>query len=392
MAQHSQDKRPVVVILGGGFGGAYCAQTLRRELRRGEADILLIDRQNHFVFYPLLVEAGTGSLQPRHTVVSIRAFLRGGTFRMAEVTGLDTKNRRVQYRQPGTGECGTIVYDRLVVACGSAPNLPQVPGLRRHAFGVKSIADVVALRDHAVQMLELADATPALRLRRALLRFVVVGANFTGVEVAGEFCAFLKEATRAYANVWPDDVSVTLVELSDRILGALDEDLARYATAQLQRCGIDLRLNESVAGIAADGVVLRSGDRLEARTVVWCAGIAPSPVVSSLGFPTDERGYILTGRDLRVPGFEDVWAIGDCAVNPGPDGRPYPATAQHAVRQGTHAAKDIARSLRGLPARPCDIASAGSLAALAAGRRWPRCSDSSCPALWPGGSTERFTC
>lgn len=353
-----------VVIIGAGFGGAYCARALERATRSLDVEIVLTDRNNYFAFYPLLVEAGTGSLEPRHVVVPVRSFLRRARFRMGEVSAVDLARREVTLRLAGSEIVETLAYDQLVLALGSVTRVPDVPGLREHAFELKSLADAVALRDRAVTMLEAADAAADATLRRRLLHFVVVGANFTGVEVAGEFHVYLRQAARRYRNLTPDDCSVTLVELGDRILPALDRDLAEYAAAAMRRRGIDIRLRTSVERIEADRVLLRDGAALAAATTIWCAGIAPNPLARTIGVPLDARGYIVCARDLRVQGADHVWAIGDCAVNLDREGKPYPATAQHATRQGQHLAGNIARALSGRAALPFDYTSQGALAAL----------------------------
>jgi NADH dehydrogenase len=359
--------RPRIVILGAGFAGAYCAQALERTLRGVDAEVVLIDRHNYFVFHPLLIEAGTGSLEPRHAVVPIRAFLRRADFLMAEIRTVDVEARTVAYQLVGDEREQTIAADHLVIALGSVTRLPgaaAVPGLHEHGFEMKNLADAVALRDRAIEMLELANATADASMRRRLLHVVVVGGNFAGVEVAGEFDVLLRQASRRYPHVMRGECGVTLIELADRILGALDEELSAYAADHLRRRGVSVRLGTTVAEVGKDHVRLSSGERIEARTVIWCAGIEPTPLVRRLAVPLDERGYILCERDLRVRGFRNVWAIGDCAVNTDAAGSAYPATAQHAVREGAHLAKSIALVLRGRAARPCDIVSKGSIAPL----------------------------
>jgi len=355
---------PRVVILGGGFAGAFCAQALERTAGARSLDVVMIDRNNYFVFTPLLVEAGTGAIEPRHAVVPLRDFLAATTLRTAEVRGVDLDARTVTYRVVGTAEDSTLTWDHLVVALGSVTRLPAVPGLDRHGFEMKSMRDAVALRDRAIQLLEQADATASAAARRALLHFVVVGANFSGVEVAGELLAFLQEAASRYRNVTGDDVRVTLVELAPRILPAIDADLAEYAAAKLRARGMAIRLATTVTALAPDHATLSSGERLATHTVIWCAGIAPNPMVASLGLPCDERGWVLAEPDLRVRGRADVWAIGDCAVNPDPRGGVYPETAQHAVRQAAHLARNLVRAVRGERTEPCVIHSPGSLVAL----------------------------
>jgi NADH dehydrogenase len=365
MSTHSPTRNPRIVIVGGGFAGAYCAQTLERLLRRDEAEVVLLDRNNYFIFYPLLVEAGTGSLEPRHAVVSIRSFLRRTRFVMGEVVGADFDRQEIRYRMPETQGEERLQYDQLVLNPGSVTRVPNVPGLSGYGFEMKSLTDAVRMRDRAIQQLERASACDDAEDRRRLLHFVIVGANFTGVEVAGEFQVFLSRACRKhYPNLRPDDVTITLVELGTRILPALDEDLATYATERMRRRGIRVELGTTVSRVERDHVILGDGRRLDTETVIWCAGIAPSPLIEKLAVPTDARGYVECDRELRVRGFDDVWAIGDSSVNIGPDGSAYPATAQHAVRQGQHLAGNLVRVLRGEPPRPCDIRSAGSIAAL----------------------------
>jgi NADH dehydrogenase len=352
-----------VVVLGGGYGGAYCARALERRLG-SHAQVTVVDRQNYFIIYPLLVEAGTGSVEPRHAVVSIRAFLRRSRFHMAEVTGIDPARGEVICRLPGDGGEQRLPYDHLVIALGSVTRLPDVPGLREHGFQMKSLMDAVGLRDRAIGLLEVADITEDRARRERLLHFVVVGANFTGAEVAGELDAFLGSALRRYTHLRRSDVRITLIDHGDRILSALDEDLSRYAEENLRRRGVEILLHESVSAIDENGATLINGRVIPAATVIWAAGIASPPVVSSLGLPLDARGYIICERDLRVKGFDNIWGIGDCAVNEDSQGKAYPATAQHAVREGAWAADNIARAIRGQPTRPCDIRSKGSLAAL----------------------------
>lgn len=354
--------RPRIVVVGAGFGGAYCARNLRKKVRSRDVDIVLVDSRNYFIFYPLLIEAGTGKLPPRHVVVSIRSFVRDADFLLAKVTGIDAEAQSVQFIDGATGESGELDYDYLVVSPGAVTNLPDVPGLDEFGFSIKSLADAVALRDHAIEMLECANNATDRDARRELLHFVVVGGSFTGVEVAGEFLDFLRKATVNYDCVDRSDVRVTLVEVNGRVLPPLSEEMSEYAAGRMRDCGIELRLNESVDRIERTRVHVDSGDALPSRTLIWCAGIAPNPLLEKLPFERDDRGYIRTARDLRVVDEDRVWAIGDCASNPDPDGDPYPATAQHATLQAKHVAADIARVLGGGETRPCDLDSRGSLA------------------------------
>ena len=353
-----------VVILGGGFGGAYCARMLEKRLGGFDIDITLIDHNNYFVFYPFLIEAGTGSIEPRHAVIPIRSFLKTAGFRRGGVLGVDTDRQEVLYQVTGSEQNYAVPYEHLVVALGSITKVPPIPGFDEWGLEIKSLSEAIALRDRAIHLLELADATPDLEERRALLHVIVVGANFTGVELAGELQYFLREASRWYKNVRTEDCRITLIEISERILPALDSDLAAYAAHRLEGIGVNILLKRSVKQVFQDAAELDDGRRIRAYSLIWAAGVAPNPSIEKLPLPVDKLGYILCERDLRVRGFQNVWAIGDCAVNPGPDGKPYPAMAQHALREGEDLARNIADVLQGRVARPCDITTRGSMASL----------------------------
>jgi len=357
----AQSKR--VVIVGGGFAGAYAAQRLARHARRLGLDVTLVNRTNYFIFYPLLVEAGTGSLEPRHAVVPLRRMIDHGRFLMADVTDIDLEAQRVHAVVRG-GETHSLPYDHVIITPGSVTLMPPVPGLAEHGLQMKSMADAVGLRDRAIQLLEVADTSRDVETRRRLLRFVVVGGAYTGVEVAGELDVFLHEASQAYENIRSDEIRVTLVEKEARLLPQVDRGLADYAMEQLRRRGIDLRLETTVGRVDADAVELSDGERIPTRTCLWTAGIQPPGLIDELDVPTDERGYVLCEPTLQVEGREHVWAVGDAAINPDPDGRPYPATAQHAVQEGRAAADNILRVIGGSSPEPFVYRPKGSIAPL----------------------------
>lgn len=362
MAANGPNRRTRIVILGGGFAGAYCAQELERRVG-DDVEIVLINRHNYFIFYPLLVEAGMGALQPRHALVGIRSFLKRTQFIMAEIVDVELPEQEVMYQVAGEESPRVMHYDHLVVALGSVTNLPNVPGLKEHGYEMKSLAHAVGLRDRAVQLLETASLTADPHKRRAMLTMVVVGGSYTGVEVAGELNAYLRAAAKQYPLLRPDEVRVILVDRNKRILRTLDEDLSVWAAQHLRQRGVELRLEDTVTRIEPDCCFLKDGHCVETNTVVWCAGIAAPPVMQKIEVPRDRLGYILCEPDTRVKGYENVWGIGDCAVNPDPNGQAYPATAQHGTRLGVHCARNIASVLKGKPTRPLVYESQGFLAA-----------------------------
>lgn len=357
-------KKKKIVILGAGFGGAYAARELDKAFSPGQVDIYLIDMKNHFLFFPFLAEAGTGRLEPRHSVIAIRRFLKNTQFMLGEVVNVNTEDQVVEFSLTGDNTENYLTYDHIILSPGSTSKMPPIDGLEEHAFTMKSLNNAVALRDRAITLLELADIESDPETKRSLLHFVVVGANYTGIEVAGEYESLLRSAAKEYRNISPDDIRVTVVEIADRIIPALEEGLAEYAYRQLQKRKLEFKLETTVEKIEPDKVHLDNGEVLDAQTVIWTAGIAPHPSIKKFGLPTDDRGYILTNSPMQVKGFDNVWAVGDAAVNIDGEGNPYPPTAQHATLLAKHLAKNIARFEKGMKLLPAEVKSKGTLAAL----------------------------
>jgi NADH:ubiquinone reductase (H+-translocating) len=357
-----------IVIVGGGFGGAYAAQALAKKAPR-DTEVVLIDRQNFLLFYPLLIEAGVGNLEPRHVTVPIRKFLgKKAKFVMADVQKMDLQNQQVVYQVAGLDEPGQVHYDHLILAPGSITKRPPIPGLAEHAFELKSLRDSIEFRDRGIRLLEMANTIDDDEERKALLRIVIVGSNFTGIELAGEYQEFLVEQAENYPNLEPGDVQVVIVEHNERILPAIDADLALFARRHLEKRGLVIHTKTTLTEVGADYVILTTGQKLRTHTTVWCAGIAPSPLIQKApGLPTNERGYIVCDRTTKVQGFENVWAVGDSAFIPDPNGKPYVPTAQNSSRQGPLSAENVLRSIRGEELKTFDFNALGSLAAL--GRR-----------------------
>jgi NADH:ubiquinone reductase (H+-translocating) len=354
-----------IVIVGGGFGGAYAAQRLAKKAPKG-VEVLLVDRQNFLLFYPLLIEAGVGQLEPRHVTVPIRSFLgRRAKFLMAEVESVDLESQQLLYSVAGIGEHENLHFDHLILAPGSVTKLPNIPGLAQHAFQLKSLKDSIEFRDRGIRLLEIANATQDENLRRAQLRIVIVGSNFSGIELAGEYHEFLESQAENYPNIDGSDIEVVVIEYADRILPAIDPDLAIFARRNLERRGLTIHTKTSITEVAEDHVVLTTGQMLPTFTTVWCAGIEPSPLVAKIaGLPLTDRGYIRCDRTARVEEFQNVWAVGDSAYIPDRNGQAYTATAQNASRQGPLAADNVIRTMKGETLEEFDYNPVGSLAAI----------------------------
>jgi NADH dehydrogenase len=339
-----------IVILGGGFAGVSTARHLER-LRRRRSDIeIVLVSQNNFVFLtPLLFEVCSGTLEARHCSLPIRAFLRNTRFVEAAVQGIDLDRHVV--RLSGEGVQGELAYDQLVLALGSKTNRKMIPG-SEHAFTFKTLADAFLLRNHIIERFERADAERDPNRKRRHLTFVIVGGGLVGVELFGELTAFADEIAPLYQNVNRDEVRFILLEYGDRLMPEIDPQLAEYGTDVLRhRRGADIRTGTQVRAIEP-GIVHLPNDTIEAETIVLAAGVAPNPVVEELPLEKNRRGSLAVDGTMRFKSHPEVWAIGDCATIPAPDGRPYPTLAQHALREARVLAGNIFGALDGRPPQP----------------------------------------
>jgi NADH:ubiquinone reductase (H+-translocating) len=333
-----------VVIAGGGFGGAMAARELERIMPKQSARLTLVNDVNFLLYTPFLPEAAAGTLEPRHVVTPLREILDRTYLRLGTVSGHDPEGRTVELRTR-EGETEQLSYDQLLLALGSVSRVLPVPGLSEHAVGFKTLADAIWLRNHVVETLEASNASDDPARREELLTYVFVGGGYAGLEALAELQDFAADAMESYPRARLHGMRWVLVEATDRVLPEIDAGLAEYALRQLRGRGIDIRLETTLEEVSADRARLSSGELLPTRTVVWTAGVAPHPSLRRLSVPLDERGRVPVDEYLRVQGSDSVWAIGDCAAAPDPRGGLYPPTAQHAVRQGPVAARNIAAEL-----------------------------------------------
>lgn len=333
-----------VVIAGGGFAGANAARELERILPRQSTRLILVNDVNFLLYTPLLPEAAAGTLEPRHVVTPLRDLLKRTYLRMGAVGGHDPAARTVVLTTHD-GEVEELRYDQLLVAFGSVSRSLPVPGLDRHAIGFKSLADAIWLRNHIVETLEEANATEDPARRDALLSYVFVGGGYAGLEALAELQDFAADAIQRYPRARLHGMRWTLVEATSRVLPEIDAGLAEYACGELRGRGMDIRLDTTLDRVEPDRVELSSGETIPARTVVWTAGVIAHPSLRSMRLPLDERGRVTVDDHLAVDGLDGVFAAGDGAAVPSPDGGLCPPTAQHAIRQARVAARNMAANL-----------------------------------------------
>ena len=342
---------PRIVIVGAGFAGFHAARRLHR-LAKDRAEIILVNPTDYFLYVPLLPEVATGILEPRRVTISIADTLPGVRLVLGEVDGLDLDSRTVRYADP-TGARGELAYDRLVIAAGSVNKLLPIPGIAEHAHGFRGIPEAVFLRDHLTEQLELADATDDQKARDALCTFVVVGAGYTGTEVAAHGVLYTELLRRRHPRLRDQHIRWMLLDVADRVLPELDERLSRTADKVLRQRGVEVRMGLSVEEAAEDGVRLTDKSFVATQSLIWCVGVRPDPVVKGLGVKT-EKGRLVVDEFLQVPGHSEVFACGDAAAVPDltRPGEVTPMTAQHAERQGKQAATNIAASFGTGDAKP----------------------------------------
>lgn len=352
----ASDKRPHVVILGGGFGGLYAA----RALKRAPVRVTLVDRQNHHLFQPLLYQVATAALNPSDIAMAIRRIFRRQAnveVIMAEAVAVDVPAKRVILTD------GELTYDYLIVAAGVVPSYFGHDDWRRYAPGLKTVADALEMRRRVLAAFEAAEREPDPESRREWLSFVVVGGGSTGVELAGALAELSRHVLAGdFRNVDPREARVYLVEAGPRVLPNFPPDLSARAWRKLGRLGVDVLTGQAVTAVDRSGISLGER-RLNARTVLWAAGVEAPPLARSLNAPLDRAGRVLVRPDLSVPDAPEVFVIGDLAALE-QDGRPIPGLAPAAIQEGRHAAANISRALRGKTYVPFRFRDCGTLATI----------------------------
>jgi NADH:quinone reductase (non-electrogenic) len=352
-----------VVIIGGGFAAVQFAKALRQKTKPTECEILVFSRENHMVFHPLLADVAGASINPDAAAAPLRQMLPKVECRTEQVLRIDLAASEIEI-ESGEGTLSRLHYDHVVVACGAESNLGIIPGMSDHAFPFKVMRDAVFLRQHVVKQMELAEAASTPELRRWHLSFVIVGAGFSGVEVAGELNELVRSSTRFYRNFREEDVVVTVVHSQDQVLPEVAPNLREFAGKKMQKNGITLLLKTRAVAATHEGIALPDGSLLRGATIVCTIGTAPSPLVQQLDVPK-EKGRIRTTPEMRIVGCENAWAVGDCAyIINAFDNTPAAPTGQFAEREGRQAALNLVRLMRGEPTQPFRFKVLGQLCSI----------------------------
>ena len=338
-----------ILILGGGFGGVYAALELEKTLARDhDVHITLINRDNFFLFTPMLHEVAASDLDITHIVNPVRKLLKRIEFFDGDVQSIDLPNKRVVVthgiREPHPHE---LEYDYLIIALGSITNFFNLPGLEERALTMKSLGDAIHLRNRLIHHMEEADFECCPAVRGPLLTFVVAGGGFAGAETIASINDFLREGVKFYPHLTEKMLRLVLVHPGDFILPELGEKLGHYAQQKLAERGVEIRVNTRVTGYTGDEVSLNDGTTIRTQSLIWTAGTSPNPLLNDLPCEKD-RGRLLVNECMEVKGWPGVWALGDCALVPDlTTGKYSPPTAQHALREGKTVARNVAAEIRG---------------------------------------------
>jgi NADH dehydrogenase len=343
-----------VLVVGGGFAGGYVARLLGR---RGAT---IVSPENFMLFTPMLPEAASGTLEPRHTVVPLRQMCPRAELLLGRAISIDEEQRVVHVETPDAGSFD-VHYEQLVLALGSVSRTFPVPGLQEHGLGFKDLADAILLRNRVLRELEAADADVGSADAAAHLGFVFVGAGYAGVEALAELSDLVADALSWYPKLRGVPQRWVLVDAAPKILPEIPPRLGEYAARELSRRGVEIHVSTTLASFDGEEAVLSNGERIPAHTLVWTAGVKAHPLVSQFGMTLDDRGRVRVDEFLRVEGHERVWALGDCAAVPNLATPEHvdPPTSQHALRQ----ARRLAKNLTGEP-EPYRYAMLGQVATL----------------------------
>ncbi len=362
--------RTRVLILGGGYVGLYAALTLRRKAH-GLVDITILDRRPYMTYQPFLPEAAAGSIEPRHAVVPLRRELNGVKVLQAKLTGINHADRTAT-ATTDFGDILSLEYDEVIVALGSVSRTLPIPGLAEFGLGFKYVEEAINLRNRVLGRIARAATTTDASLRARLLTFVFVGGGFAGVEAFGETEDMARAALRDYPEITPKDLHFVMIEATHRILPEMGPDMGDYTVRELEARGTRV-LRETRLESCIDGhIELSNGERFEADTVVWTAGVKPAPVLAATDLPLGPKGHLVALSTLQVATeagevVPSAWAAGDCAQIPDLT-KAQPAycapTAQHAVRQARHLGKNLARHLQGKPLKTYRHRNLGVVASL----------------------------
>ncbi|MFF0291755.1 NAD(P)/FAD-dependent oxidoreductase [Streptomyces sp. NPDC005262] len=358
--------RPRILIAGGGYVGLYTAMRLLKKLRRGEARVTVVDPRPYMTYLPFLPEAVAGNVAPRNLVASLRDVLTGAEVVTGHMVSVDQADK-VAHVRAAAGDALELPFDHLVVALGSVSRTFPIPGLAEHGIGMKSVEEAVSLRNHVMAQLDRADSATDETVKRKALTFVFVGGGFAGVETIAEVEDMAGDAARAYRNVSREDMRFILVEAAGRILPEMGADLGVWTMEKLQARGIDVHLETSMASCVDQHAILTNGVETDASTIVWTAGVRPSPALTRFGLPLGPRGHVDTRPTLQVRGLDHVWAAGDNAQVPdlaAEEGAWCPPNAQHAVRQAPVLADNVIAALRGRPPKVYRHKNLGAVAGL----------------------------